>query len=80
MVVTLDKHKKISHDSKINGTDVTIGDVLAQGDTLKVGKHTFQKNCKSGNDHRCFVYKCTFGDDKKKCDVKSLHKRKKNLT
>jgi hypothetical protein len=29
MVVSLDKHNKIAHDSKINGTSVTIGDILA---------------------------------------------------
>ena len=41
MVVSLDKHNEIAHDSKINGTSVTIGDILAHGDSLKVGKNTF---------------------------------------
>lgn len=69
--VSLDDNKTISHHSKINGTNVTINDLIRHDDKLKVGEYTFEKKCKWHN-MKCMVYKCKKtpdGEKKSECKI-----------
>ena len=70
MVVSLNKNQEITHDSKINGTDVTINQVMSHGDVLQVGPHTFTKHCK-WTFTKCIITRCpTDPNSKQKCRVR----------
>ena len=63
--ITLDASGQINPFGKINGTDVTIFDIVAHDEKVKIGDNLFQKTCNSMN--KCFVANCKEKhDDKKK--------------
>lgn len=55
--VSLNNQSDITHHSFINGTNVTIGDLIRHKDKLKVGPYTFTKKCKWHN-MKCMIYRC----------------------
>ena len=55
--LSLNGNNDIDHDSKINNTDVSVGDVLGHHDKIQVGPYTFGKQCKWTNS-KCVISKC----------------------
>ena len=56
--LTSDVNEGISPKSKINGTSITLNDIIKHGDKISIGEHIFTKKCKHSN--KCFVSKCPY--------------------